>query len=140
VNNPYLLIGLRKTPEILRRLSSVLPASAFDERRDPERFTLREALCHMADWEPIFCERLKGTLEIEGYMITPYDEGAMAIERNYAAQDVDATLERFKEGRSATIQLLRKLADEDWDKLAGHPERGPMSIADQASLILGHDL
>ena len=140
MNNPYLLVGLRKTPVILREMVAKINPERFDEHPDPERFSLREVICHMADWEPIFLERLIGTVNEPNFTIISYDEGEFVISRNYAAQQIDATVERFAEERQMVIQYLEGLSAADWNKIGQHPERGKMTVYDQANMLLGHDL
>src|SRR5437879_4197786 len=52
----YVLAGLTGSPDVLEALlKDVGPNDpAWDKRPDPERFTIREVLAHLADWEGIF--------------------------------------------------------------------------------------
>ncbi len=138
--NPYIRRALDFSPDIFDRLIANLPPEAMDARPDPDRFTVREALCHLADWEPFFLERVKGTVTEDNFQIVPYDEGKLAIERDYAHQDPQAALARFRAGRKAFLAYVDTLTPDDLDQMAFHPERGHMSASDQLNLTVGHDM
>jgi|GEM_PF-5930933 len=45
----YLFKGLELAPAALERIVALVPESAYDVKRDPARFTIREAAAHLAD-------------------------------------------------------------------------------------------
>src|SRR5579871_1815426 len=138
--NPYIRRALGSNPVIIERLVDQLPDSAFDARPDPERFTLREVLCHLADWEPFFLERLKGAATVDNFRITVYDEGQMAIDNDYAHQDPRDALKRYKSGRDAYLAYAASLPPEAIDRPAYHPEQGKLTAGDLINIVVGHDV
>lgn len=137
----YQFSALRGNPDVLDRLLGGIPthSSVWDARPDPARFTLREMLAHIADWEPIFLDRLKRTVEQDEPMLQGYDEGQIAIERDYAHSDPLANLKRFREGRETLLVFLQGLPDGVWDRVGRHTEIGPISLEGLLSLVVGHD-
>src|SRR5689334_15273409 len=102
----YLLHGLGATPVVVDRLLREATPDDYDRRPDPERFTLREVLAHLADWEPIWLERLR-KLRTESQPALPsYDEGQLAIDHDYAHADVNEQQARFRDGRAALLRFL----------------------------------
>ena len=138
--NAYLPISIEFGAEVVRRLLPLLPADALDTRLDPERFTPREVIAHLADWEPIMRERIVTALQTPGASLTAFDEGQMAVDHNYAGTDPAEQVEIFVRERKLTAELIRSVRGADWDKTVVHPERGPQSVADLGNLLLGHDL
>ena len=136
----YLFKGLELAPSAMERIVRRVPTTAFDERRDPERFSFREAVAHLADWEPINLDRLRRGVAEPGCTVPGYDEGRLAVDRNYAASDPHEQVGRFTEGRKKVISCLRELTQEDWDKVFYHSERGRQTVFEQAVTILGHDM
>lgn len=114
--------------------------SLYDYRPDAGRFTMREAICHLADWEPILLERLKTAVESPGSRLTVYDEGERAIEMNYAAKNPMDALEEWKRERAKTIEFIMSMKEDDFAKTVLHPERGVMSAGDLANMIPCHDV
>lgn len=131
--------GLQVGPLIIRRIVEQIPSAQYDSHADPERFTLREAVAHLADAQGISTERIRQTLESPGSTIVPYDEVVRAEEQGYIHSFVMEQLELFDRRRSAVLELLGGLAPDDWGKSAVHTERGVMTVYDQANLLLAHD-
>ena len=113
----------------------------MDVPTQPERFTPREVVAHLADWEPILREeRIVVPIAQPGCSVKAYDEGDLAIANNYAASDPLESARTFAEERAKTIELLRSLDAGQWDAYFTHPERGRMTVYDMANLLVGHDM
>ena len=51
----YLLLDLESAPDVLARLlADMSDPAVYDRTPDPDRFTLREMVAHLADWEAVF--------------------------------------------------------------------------------------
>src|SRR5690348_11093850 len=116
----YLITGLSGTPDVLDGFLKSLPADdpLWDFRPDPDRFTLREIVAHLADWEPIVLERAARTRTENEPHLPDIDEGRLAIEHDYAHSDPHRSLARFREGRVTLINLLRSVEETEWGRLA----------------------
>lgn len=136
----YLLAALEAAPELLENALDGLTEEEADRRPDPERFTLREMAAHLADFEFIFAERMRRTRDEDEPTLPGYDEGALAVERDYAHADWRAKLVAFREERVRTLALLRGLAPEQWDRVAHHTEMGAVTLESQAVLMAAHDV
>ena len=137
----YFLTALNATPEVLEAFLKALPVDdpRWDVRPDPERFTLREIVAHLADWDPIFAERMALTLKEELPFLPDRDEGQTALDHDYAHQDPHAALARFRTDRAALVVFLSGLADTDWNRVAVKEIHGPVTLERQAVMILAHD-
>lgn len=131
---------ISNTPATLTRLIDAIRPERYDEKLDEERFSLREVIAHMADWEMIFLDRITAAVEYPGSTIEAYDEGARGIEHHYSAKDVYHELEVFEARRRDTVDYLLRLAEDDWDNTVIHPERGEQSVQNLVETITGHDL
>jgi hypothetical protein len=134
----YVLSGLAASPAILHELLQDLTPAQADSRPDPERFTIREAIAHMADWEPIWLGRVEKILAEDSPEIENLDEGEFAIRNRYHETEVAEQAARFAEGRAALVAALRPLTSEQWLRV-GIREWGPLSLDGFAAMILGHD-
>lgn len=135
----YVMEGLLATPLTLAALTQGITASELDARPDPERFALREVICHLADWEPIWLGRLQRIVTEDQPLMENIDEGAMAITNRYAEQDFAEQLVRFTEGRTALVAYLRSLEPEQWERIGRHNLWKTITVDGFAALILGHD-
>jgi hypothetical protein len=129
--NPYLVPALKMTPELTRRLFTEFSPGQIDLRPDPDRFTVREAIAHLADWEPILRERIRTAVESPGSTIMGIDD---------SESDPSERLEAWKSERSKTVEYVSSLSPADFSKLATHSERGEVSVADLANMIPCHDI
>lgn len=136
----YLLVGLNLSPVTVERIVARVPEGAYNERRDPDRFTFREAVAHLADWEPINLERIQAGVVSPGSTVMGLDEAQRAVERDYAATDPREQAQLFTARRAATMFYLRTLSDEDCAKINFHSERGRQTVLEQAVSMLGHDV
>jgi hypothetical protein len=137
----YLLASISGTPDVLDALLKPLPATdaAWDHRPDPARFTLREMIAHLADWEEVFLDRMRRTRDQDEPTLQGYDEGQVAIDRDYAHSDPQANLIRFRAGRAAMSEFLRSVKDTEWERIGHHTEVGAISLETQTVLVAGHD-
>jgi len=136
----YLFPGLTLSPLVVRRIARQTPADRMDVETGPGRFTPREVIAHLADWEPILLGRMRQCVSDPGSKIKAYDEEQMAVDNGYATSDPDTMVERFVQARQATVTWLESLTPEQWTSQAVHEERGPMSVLDMANAMVGHDM
>ena len=136
----YLLLDLECAPAVLARLlADVTDPAAWDRRPDPDRFTLREMVAHLADWDGVFLGRMTQTRDEENATLRGLDEGQVAIDHDYAHADPQECLMRYEAGREKIVAFLRALSPEQWGRVGTHTEVGPISLEAQAVLIAVHD-
>ncbi len=133
----YLLIDLESAPAVLSRL--VAGVTDWDRRPDPDRFTLREMVAHLADWDGVFLGRLMQTRDTENATLQGLDEGQVAVDNDYTHADPPECLARYAAGRRKTVAFLRGLSPGQWGRSAAHTEVGRISMEAQAVLIAVHD-
>ena len=137
----YFLTALNATPEVLEAFLKALPSDdpRWDTRPDPERFTLREIVAHLAEWDPIFMERMERTVKEELPLLADIDEAQIALDHDYAQLDPHTSLARFRTGRAALVIFLGGLMDAEWSRIGVKEVHGPVTLERQAVLILAHD-
>ncbi len=139
--NAYLFPALEASPDIFASLISRIPAEKLDTATHAGRFTPRQVIAHLADWEHILREeRIVTPVSIPGSPVNAYDEGERAIERNYDATDVQEQIALFRAERMKTIEVLKGLSRVQLASTMIHPERGVSSVNDLANTMVGHDV
>ena len=133
----YLLIDLESGPEVLARLLHGF--TDWDARPDSSRFSPREMVAHLADWEEVFLTRLMDTRDDEAPVLQGLDEGQVAMDHDYAHADPAECLHRYETGRAAIVFLLGGLYPDQWERVGDHTELGPLTLEAQAVLIAAHD-
>ena len=140
VNNPYLLPSIEKTPDIIEAIVRLVPESRWDEKVDPDRFSLREAIAHLAEWEEIDRERVRTAAEAPGATIQGFDEGELAIKGRYHETDPMEKIRFLKAERAKTCRYFETIDKSRYGNEAVHTERGAQSVYDLMGLILAHDV
>jgi hypothetical protein len=138
--NYYVLKSIEFGPSVIRRIFAKMDASRYDEHLDPDRFSPREAIAHLADWEPIFRGRMELIRSEPGAFIVGEDESERAIQNRYHEQDIVANLRAFEEERRKTTALVRSLGPEEWSLLGEREGYGSMTIENFANLLVCHDM
>jgi len=133
----YLLTDLESAPAVLARLLHGF--TDWDARPDAARFTPREMVAHLADWEGVFLTRLMDTRDDEGAVLQGLDEGQVAIDNDYTRADPAECLHRYETGRAAIVFLLGGLSSAQWERVGMHTELGPVTLETQVVLIAAHD-
>lgn len=137
----YLVASLENTPATIAALLSSLPTDdiAWQTRPDPERFSLREIVAHLADWEDVWRERFERTLNEERPLILRPDVTERSVERGYADANPQECLARFTEDRTALAAWLRTLPETAWERIATLDRMGEIPMEALTALALAHD-
>lgn len=128
------------TPSTLIHLVDCIRPERYDEALDTDRFTLREIIAHLADWETVFLDRITQAVEYPGSTIEGQSEDQRAIDHHYSTKDVHHELEVFENRRRDTVAYLLGLAEDDWAKSAVHNEKGEQTVLEMVQFIVGHDM
>jgi len=137
--NAYLL-ALRHSPAILERILDDVSPARYSDRVSDDRFNLLEMVCHMADFEDIYLERMRAALKQDGVEVPDVDEGLRAIEKRYDCRDLHKELEVFGNRRRDTISFLEELSEDDLKKRFTKEGIGTVTIAEYLAILSGHDL
>ena len=78
-----------------------------------DRFTLLEMVCHLADFEDIYIERMRAALKEDGVEVPDVDEGQRAKDKKYDCRDLHKEMEVFANRRRDTIDFVEELSDEE---------------------------
>ena len=135
-----LISALGSSPRIIERLLRVFPKERLDDRPDPDRFTPREVIAHLADWEQIVLDRVRVANKRPGTAGPVDDPGERAIAHHYGDKDVFHEAEVFESRRQTTMEYLSGLDAPDLQKTFIHPVHGEMTIESYMVNILAHDV
>jgi uncharacterized damage-inducible protein DinB len=131
---------LAATPRELRRVLEPVPEEELRRPEAPGKWSLLQVAAHLADSEVAYAWRLRLILAQDRPPLTGYDQDAWAERLGYAQADLGESLALFEALRASNLRLLRRLAPEDWDRVAVHAERGEESVRHMAKLYAGHDV
>ncbi|MDT8304319.1 MAG: DinB family protein [Anaerolineae bacterium] len=115
------------------------PQALMTFRDGGSGWTVLEVVCHLRDFEKVFHERARRTVEQDNPPLPFPDPDALAREGRYSEQGLEAALAAWQERRASLLAYLRSRDGADWERPAQHPTRGEMSLFDQLFLVPQHD-
>lgn len=131
---------LRRPILILPYLLHHAPQEALTTCRDgADGWTVAEVMGHLYDFEAIFLQRVQITATQDKGELPFPNPNELVKAGNFNAQPLQPLIDGWIERRQQLIDFLSQRSVEDWDRIAKHPTRGLMSLADQLTLILWHD-
>ncbi len=139
--DPTALANYRSaTGAFLAAATRVEPADL--DRRHEGEWSARQVIHHLADSETQSSTRLRRLLAEPGTLIQGYDEGAWAAcpTLGYEELPVEHALAVIRAVRTATADLLERLAPEDLALEGVHSESGPYNVATWLEIYTRHPL
>jgi uncharacterized damage-inducible protein DinB len=131
---------------VKRIIQTTTQQSATTMRDGGDGWTVLEVLGHLRDFEEIFFERSRMTVEQDMPDLPFPDPELLVIENDCNAGDLQETFDAWATFRRQHVAFLESVADEGWERhegwerLANHPIRGPFTLLDQLFLTVWHDL
>lgn len=127
---------LRTSLQGYRDAVARLSPRAWEEPWAPGKWTVREIMIHVAQWELIFGERLLLGVTMPNYVVQPADQDGLM--RHVAAVDGPTAFAAFEGVRRMTLGLVDGLTPEIRRRTFVHAERGPIDADDVIVTIAGH--
>lgn len=136
----YIFHSLESGPRAIARILRVFPAERFDERLDPNRFTAREVIAHMADIEEVHLGRMRKAVANPGYRMEPTPIDDRANTHHYSDKDVYHESEVFESRREMLLDYLKGLTDEQLHTKCVAPTGDEIDVLTYAMSIVSHDM
>ena len=135
-----LLKTLRAVPVVAQALVSAFDADALRRRPAPGEWAVVEVVAHLADTEERALGRVRRMIAVDEPILEPFDQAALAVERNYLELDADAELRRFAELRGEHVSLLESLDEAGWTRIGVHGEHGRMTVERYETHVAAEDV
>lgn len=121
---------------IMEALDGITSAE-LDAREAPGEWSPREVIHHLADSEMTSAIRLRRLIVEDSPEITGYDQDEFA-RRLYYDRPIDPSMALFNAVRMATVDILDRLTDEEWERAGTHSEHGRYSVIDWLQIYAVH--
>jgi hypothetical protein len=130
----------RETASKLAKLVEGKSAAQLSKRPAPDKWSVSEILVHLAEAEIGSYWRYRQMIEHNGSSLISFDQDLWYELGDYPARDPHQALQLFRILRDGNLRMFDKLTPEQWQRGGVHVERGPMTVADLARQIAGHDI
>lgn len=123
-----LLERFRRGGELLAMATTGAAGPELDFKPAPDKWSIRQVVCHLADSEIVGAMRLRQTLAEDNPTIQWYDEKAWAENLDYGRRKLSQAVESFRRTRAENYELLKGLSESDFSRPATHSKFGPTTL------------
>jgi uncharacterized damage-inducible protein DinB len=125
-------------PAMLREAVSGLTRAQLESRPIAGKWSTLEVVCHLADFEPIFADRMKRVIALDEPSLLGADENRFAASLAYHARDVEEELAIIEHTRRQMARILSRQSEEVLQRVGVHNERGPRTLEQLLTTIINH--
>lgn len=125
-------------PELLQQAVAGMSEAELDAVPIPGAWSTRQVVCHIADFEPIYADRMKRVIAEDEPTFFSGDPDVFARSLAYPQRQVDEELQLIAVTRQQMGRILRTLSDADFHRAGNHSEDGRMELHSLLSRITGH--
>jgi uncharacterized damage-inducible protein DinB len=122
----------------LRTAVADMADEQLDAKPIPGKWSTRQVVCHLADFEPIYADRMKRVIAERCPTFFGGDPDAFAAGLVYERRSVDEELDLLAAVRRHMATILRELKADDFQRTGNHSEAGPMTLEALLRNIAAH--
>jgi hypothetical protein len=138
MNHDALIEQYLAGPDRLRRGIAGMTIDQLLARPMPGKWSTKEVVCHLADYEPIYADRMKRVIALKEPELLKGDPGLFAARLAYDRRDVQEELELIALTRKQMARILRSLKPEDFQRKGGHSRDGALTLETLLERITAH--
>jgi hypothetical protein len=122
----------------LREGVAGLSSEQLKQRPIPGKWSTLEVVCHLADFEIVFADRIKRVIAEDKPNLPGGDEKLFAARLCYHDRDVENELALVDAIHQQIAAILRTLKSDDFQRTGIHSEAGPLTLETLVSRATGH--
>jgi uncharacterized damage-inducible protein DinB len=127
---------LRESLDAYQALSTRTSPEAWDRPIAPGKWTVRQVIVHLAQFEMILSNRVRCGVGIQDYVVQPIDQDLLIAEAD--AVDGPTALAALIAVRRMNLAFSSSLTPSQRRRPIHHPERGPIDVEDVLVTLAGH--
>jgi hypothetical protein len=125
-------------PGLLRRAIAGMTREQLLARPVRGKWSTLGVVCHLADYEPIYADRIKRVIALEEPELPQGDPGLFAARLAYGRRDVGEELALVELTRTQVARILRSVKPEDFRRRGLHSRDGALTLEDLLQRITAH--
>jgi hypothetical protein len=127
-----------REPEILARAIAGMTPGQLKARPIKGKWSTLEVVCHLADSEQVYADRIKRTIAMPRPLLISYDESLYAQHLAYHRRDAGDEVESVRMVRRMMARILRTLPASAWERQAVHNEAGLKTLRELVQGEIDH--
>jgi uncharacterized damage-inducible protein DinB len=125
-------------PQKLRDAIAGMTPEQIDAAPIPGKWSTRQIICHIADFEPVYADRIKRVIAEDKPTLFGGDPDLFAARLAYDQRDIEEELQLIEVVRRHVARILRTLSPADFQRVGNHSERGPLSLETLLTSVTNH--
>ncbi len=125
-------------PQTLRAAVAGMTPRELDARPIPGKWSTKQVICHIADFEPVYVDRMKRVIAENEPTLLSGDPDLFAARLAYDERDVAVELDFIEATRKHMGPILKSLKPADFLRLGNHSEAGPITLEKLLTNITNH--
>ena len=125
-------------PRKLRDDIAEMTTEQIDAAPVPGKWSTRQIICHIADFEPVYADRMKRALVESEPTVFGGDPDTFAARLAYEQRDIEEELQMIESVRRHMARILRTLNADDFQRTVNHAASGPLTVEQLLTNITNH--
>ena len=133
-----IIATIRSLPNEMEPLLDGLSDDKLRRRPSAQEWSVLEVLCHLRDSAEIEGLRVRRLVEEENPTLEPYDQEALARDRDYQGDDSLRVRTAVRAFWGGLAYQLERLSEAQWQRAGTHPEQGRVTVGSRAERMAQH--
>ncbi|QDT80576.1 Putative metal-dependent hydrolase YfiT [Gimesia maris] len=125
-------------PESLRCAIEGMSAAELNAAPIPGKWSTRQVICHIADFEPVYADRMKRVIAEDNPPLLGGDPDLFAARLAYEDRDLEEEFELITAVRKHVARILKSLSPEQFERTGQHSRDGALSLTTLLDRITNH--
>lgn len=125
-------------PLLLVNTVASMTEQQLDAKPVAGKWSTRQVVCHLADFEPIYADRMKRVIAEREPVLMGGDPTVFASNLAYESRDVQNELQLITCVRKQMACILRSLEPASFERVGHHSHDGELSLKTLLERITGH--
>lgn len=125
-------------PETLRQAIAGMTTADIDAAPIPGKWSTRQIICHIADFEPVYADRMKRVIAEEDPPLMGGDPDLFAERLTYEQRDLEEEFQLMIAVRQHMATILRSIDPDDFQRTGIHSRDGALSLSQLLGRITNH--
>lgn len=133
-----LIADYQAGPKFLRQATAGFTREQALAKPIQGKMSTLEVVCHLADFEPIYADRMKRVIAEEKPTLMGASEMKFLAALSYHHRDLEEELRLIEVTRSQMARILARLEPQALSRQGVHNERGPVTLEELLGYVTAH--